>query len=65
MCVVILGKYKSCTVTAHEDSAILIETSIRHVQAEKYEYDDIQATTITLDDEDGKLTISTIYKNIT
>ena len=51
--------------TAHGGSAILINTSIRHVLAEKYEYDEIQATTITADDEDGKLTISTIYKNIT
>ena len=47
--------------TAHGGSAILINTSIRHVLAEKYEYDEIQATTITADDEDGKLTISAIY----
>ena len=38
--------------TVYGGSAILIKTSIRHVQAEKYEYDEIHATTITADDED-------------
>ena len=56
-----LYKTKHPDSTAHGVSAILIKTSTRHVQTEKYEYDEIQATTITADDEDGKLTISAIY----
>ena len=47
--------------SAHGGSAILIKSSIRHTLEENYEFEKIQATTVTIEDDDGKLAISAIY----
>ena len=42
----------------HGSSAILIKSSIRHTLEKKYEFDEIQATTVTVGDDSGKLAIA-------
>lgn len=45
----------------HGGTAILVRSSIRHFENEKYGRENIQATSVTLDDYAGRLIVSAVY----
>ena len=47
--------------TAYGGSAILVKSSIRHTELPKYQTDEIQATSIEVQDGSGSLCISALY----
>ena len=47
--------------TAHGGSAILVKSSIRHTELPKYQTDELQATSIEVQDGSGSLCISALY----
>jgi hypothetical protein len=47
--------------TAHGGSAIIIKQSIKHHERAKYSLNNIQATSVTIEDSIGEITIAAIY----
>lgn len=47
--------------TAHGGSAVIIKDTIKHHEASKYIQEHIQATSVTIDDWTGPLTITAVY----
>lgn len=47
--------------TAHGGSAVIIRNNINHHEVEKYEYENIQATTVEITTNRGKINVSAVY----